>query len=359
MAYLAVDLQPILRNASYYRSLADAQGLLLTAVTKFCSSDPAIVRALHEGGIRSIADSNMSDFSEAAEALRGLKPGLMKKNLIKTRLSDIKAIPSLPPASRPDRVFVSDPELLAALRDVAAEDRPEIVLIVEIGDLKEGLYPEELARTAREFADLPISGVSANFACLSGRMPDMESLMILQALAKDLMAINGLERPFASVGGTVVHDFLEKGLLAGLAAEIRIGEGIFFGRDSSGGRALPGLEDSAFTLRGEILEMKEKRVAAAEHSGHNALGKASPAAKAGLRRRAILDFGVLAAESSDLFALDPGVEIAGQTYDFTVADLTDSTRTYHAGGYVDFKVHYAGASRAFLNKHLARSIERG
>jgi predicted amino acid racemase len=292
----------------------------------------------------------------ASARLSPSAPRRIGTSLIKTRLSDIKALAELGPGDGPDRVFVSDPAILEAIRDLPEALRPEVVLIVELGDLKEGIYPDGIMAFVEEFIDLSIIGVSANFACLSGTMPDIGSIETLASLAEAIGKRKGLKRPLASAGGTVIFDFLERGELKGLITEVRIGEGLFFGRDSSGDRALPGLRDDAFTLSGEILEIREKMVSSRVSAGHAALGGPMSEPRTGSRVRAILDFGVLAAALSDLRALDPGVGLSGQTYDFTATDITESLVEYRTGGYVDFRVQYSGASRAFLNGYLAKTI---
>jgi predicted amino acid racemase len=354
MAFVSIDLHAIKHNADFFARAAERNECALTAVTKFCGSHPGIVQALSSWGIKSIADSNMVNLASARLSASAL-PGI-DKSLIKTRLSDIKAFSELGPEDRPDRVYVSDPAILEAIRALPQARRPEVVLIVELGDLKEGMYPDRIMAFIEDFIDLDIIGVSANFACLSGTMPEIGSIKTLASLAEAIRKRKGLERPFASAGGTVIYDFLERGELAGLVTEVRIGEGLFFGRDSSGDRALPGLRDDAFTLSGEILEIREKMVTPRVSTGHSALGGTMPEARTGLRTRAILDFGALAAALPDLRALDPGAGLAGQTYDFTATDITESLVEYRTGGFMDFRVQYSGASRAFLNGYLAKTI---
>ncbi|ULQ59725.1 alanine racemase [Brucepastera parasyntrophica] len=347
MAYIEIDPDPILYNIRKFRDLAGQSGLSLTAVTKFCTSDPEILQILEKEGITSVADSNMPNFLALPPELAGK----FSKSLIKTRLSDIRALPDIPEYLWPDRLFVSDEKLLAAAALLPSGRKPGIMLIVEVGDLKEGFYPDQLPDIIARFKTLPIEGVSANFACLSGKMPDAKSLEILKQCAA---LIPG--NPDISVGGTVVYQLLAEGRLSAPVSEIRIGEGIFFGHDSSSGGYLPGFRTGAFTLYGEIIEIREKEITGPDGGGHTALGGLRQPRKTGKRLCAVLDFGVLAASSGDIVPVDPAVEIAGQTFDFTVADITDSQRKYAAGEYVGFTADYAAASQALLNTYITRII---
>lgn len=348
MSKIVADIPKIQKNARSFCNLAEAAGASLTAVTKFCTSDPEIAGALASCGIASIADSNMRNFAAV--------PAGIRTSLIKTRMSDIFALSSMHASARPDRIFVSDRKLLQALRKTDPDDRPDIVLIAELGDLKDGMYPDEIRRAVGDFPELPIIGVSANFACLSGVMPSAASAAELWELALDVQSVRGLSKPFASVGGTVVWKLLSEGGFNGLATEIRIGEGIFFGYDSSGGSAIPGFERDCFSFAGEIIETAEKKIERNGVQGYTALGAHCAQRSSGLRSCAVLDFGVLAASESDLEPIDPGVQFAGQTFDFSVADITDSAASYAAGGFVSFRIGYSGSSRAYINPYVSREV---
>ncbi|MDR1257063.1 MAG: hypothetical protein LBJ86_04895, partial [Spirochaetaceae bacterium] len=135
-----------------------------------------------------------------------------------------------------------------------------------------------------------------------------------------------------------------------------MGEGIFLGYDSSSGRPLKGFNRDAFTLYGEIIEIREKTILPVEGAGHTAFGGDAAKRKTGLRRCAVLDFGLLGASMYDLEPLDRAVETAGQTYDFTIADITESRENYKTGGLIPFRAMYAASARAFLNPYIKRVL---
>lgn len=349
MAIIVADLFQIEQNIRWFIVQATESGASVSAVTKFCTSEPDIVASLYSCGIQSIADSNMKNFSQSF-------PSELRKDLIKTRMSDIRSLPFLPQEHTPDRVFVSDRELLHAIREISPECRPEIVLIAELGDFKEGMYPDDIRTCLREFRDLPIIGVSANFACLSGFLPDIMSIKLLHSLAIEIVEFKQLPTAFVSIGGTVVWQLLLSGALKGLVSELRIGEGIFFGYDSSGNTTIPGLSSSCFTLKGEIVEISIKEITAGKNSGHTALGTEVASRPTGKRTCAVLDFGILAGGEANLKPHDPGLIVVGQTFDFTVADITNSRLKYKSGDFIPFGVQYTGASQAYINPYIERSV---
>lgn len=359
MAYIVLHKKKLLEN--YRAVLSMLRGKIpLNVVTKFCLSNPDIIRVLSAGneGRLVVSDSNMENFSR-------LEPALARqlvKCVIKTRLSDIQKIPRLPDYARPDRLYVSDDRMFAALAELPADMCPQIVLIAETGDMKDGIALRQLPLLAEKWGQLDIIGVSANFACLSGILPDEAAVRELAAAAGAVRAVRNLDRPFLSVGGTVACPLAASGVLDGLVQEIRMGEGIFFGYDSSGGRALPGLHRDVIELAGEILELAEKdfSIQQGRCTGFTATGgeagSRQQAPRAGRRLRAVLDFGILAARTENLVPLDRDVLFAGQTFDFTVVDVTGSAASYEAGAFMRFVTDYSSASFCMMNRYICCTV---
>jgi predicted amino acid racemase len=351
VSYIEINGNIIIKNLKKVLDTCQKQSVSLTVVTKFSTSYPGLVKLLCENSVDSIADTNAVNFAHPDL----VPPPRCKRSLIKTTLKYILAIPGLAPARRVDRIFVSDETLLAAVEALPWDMRPETVLVAESGDLRDGFYMSDIPAIAAHYGNARVTGVAANFACLSGRMPDVAIVRELADCAAALPACrNGL--PTVSVGGTVVYKLLESGGLGGAVTELRMGEGIFFGYDSSSALPLEGFDHDAFTLYGEIVEIREKMIAPVKNAGHTAFGGEAAPRKSGRRRCAVLDFGLLGASMYDLKPLDGGVETAGQTYDFTIVDITESRESYRTGGFIPFRAMYAAGARAFLNPYIERVL---
>jgi predicted amino acid racemase len=352
--YIEINSNSILENLERVREVCRKQSVALTVVTKFFTSDTALVRLLYENGVDSIADTNIENFAQ-----KGLPP--LKKTLIKTSLSGIRSLSGLAPASRPQRLFISDEALLEAAGDFVeeAEDGAvETVLVAEAGDLRDGFYMEDIPAVAARYGKARIAGVAANFGCLSGKMPDVPVIRRLFESAAAIPPVGASTvPPIVSIGGTVAYNLLASGALSGMVTELRMGEGIFFGWDSSSSAPLEGFKRDAFTLYGEIVEIREKTVEPVEGAGYTAFGGEAAPRKRGRRLCAVLDFGLLGGSMYDLEPLDRNVEAAGQTYDFTVLDITESAEGYKTGGFVPFRAMYAASARAFLNPYIKRVLK--
>lgn len=349
MAYIEINGNIIIENLKRVLDVCKQQSVSLTVVTKVIASYPELVSLLCENGVDSIADANAANFAQ---------PDLLpreqcKRSLIKTTRKYIQSIPGLTPAHRVDRLFISDERLLSAVEKLPRRLRPDTILVAETGDLRDGFDIRNIPIIGSFRSKARVSGLSANFACLSGRMPDDAIVRKIAASATSLSHYLGIPVT-VSLGGTVVYKMLESGALSGVATELRMGEGIFFGYDTSSGLPLEGFKQDAFTLYGEIVEIHKKTIEPVENAGHTAFGGAAYPRKTGWRYCAVIDFGLLGASMSDLTPLDPAVEFAGQTYDFTVLDITDSRERYETGGFIPFRAMYAASARAFLNPYIER-----
>src|SRR3546814_3228607 len=74
----------------------------------------------------------------------------------------------------------TEPIILAALSDAADDQKVihEVVLMVELGDLREGLASTDVLEVAQLVVQLPgltLAGIGTNLACQSGVVPDQRS----------------------------------------------------------------------------------------------------------------------------------------------------------------------------------------
>lgn len=354
MAELYVKKDSIKANYEKMYELCNENGTSLNVVSKFCLSNPEIIKHLYNSSknpCKTISDSNMVNFSYLQEELSCN----ITKCLIKTKISDIQKIPALPKNARPTRLFVSDKNLLLEIAKLPEDLDIEVVLIAETGDMKDGFVIEDILQICNEFKNINIIGISVNFSCLSGILPDLQTVKELAEVAKKVQQIRNLNKPFLSVGGTVVHELLEKNELKGLVQEVRCGEGIFFGFDSSGNKELKNFCKQTIILRGEIIEVSQKDFSLrnGKTSGFTATGsKVENKIEQGKRLRAVLDFGILGASQNDLVPVDKEIYFAGQTFDFTVVDITDSKNKYIAGNRIDFITNYGAASFCMMNRFI-------
>lgn len=347
MAILKIKMDNIVSNFIKIKEICDKLKIELVTVTKVCLSNKRIVDILMEKGANFVADSYV-------ENLCGLPTGL-KKMLFTPPLSAIKLEKDCC-----DLFYLSDLEAIEAIGENRHISKKNILLPLELGDMREGLLEEELIpflRKALKIKGVNIAGIGANLGCLIGKLPDQKVMEKLERLIADVKRELGFEFETVSMGGTLLFDMMVNSELYSGINQLRIGEAIFFGHNMSYNKDIPNLSQDTFIFSGEILEINEKNTDHVDNSGYNALGLKTPVVARGMRRLAVLDFGKLAAPLYGLTPLDSNITPFGCSHNHTVIDITEAKGSYKSGDYVDFRANYNSAAYAmiapFVKKHLA------
>ncbi len=346
MLRLSVNLNKITENFDRIRALCDERGIELATVAKLCLTNLDIVKPIIDAGAHLIAESNLVNLANL--------PYNVRRMLLRTSLDDIAL-----GLDHCDYVFLSEIPLLSALRETRRGREVGVYVNVEAGDLREGVLPEDLAgflSAARRIRRGPrIVGFAANYGCLRGFVPSAEDIRRFREACDAAASAAGLAEYTVSVGGTTVYELLEAGELDSVD-QIRIGEALYFGYNMSLGKRICGLHDDALVLTGEVIEVKEKLVDGEAGQGFNAFGHKTGPLGRGVRRRAVLNFGELAAPSRSLAPLLPGAFFSGATHDYSVLDITDCDRSVRVGDHLDFRTNYNSAAQAILSPYVEKTM---
>lgn len=354
MAELIADLKKLAHNIRYVRNLCDQSHLELLGVVKACHTFSPVIRAFQENGIRPLGISRIS-------VLREILPSLDHRPVL-------ISLPTPREAGIVPRHFhASFNSELAVIRELArAADQSGhdhgVILMVDIGDLREGVMPESVRGTVREILEirsrhLRFSGLGANLACCSGILPDDKNLSLLQELVPDIEKTLGQEVETVSVGGSVMLDWMTDHPLPSRITQIRMGEAILLGNIPAVNQKHPELYDDALIFRSEILEVREKPSMPSGRQGMNALGRTPPLSQnIGTRKRAILNFGAVDTEPGGITPCLEGIRIVTANSEYTVADVTDCAVRMRVGDPLDFTVNYSAMIQSFLSPYVRVSV---
>jgi predicted amino acid racemase len=234
-----------------------------------------------------------------------------------------------------------------------------VVLMVELGDLREGVLPDDLVGLARHARDLPglvLRGIGTNLACRSGVVPDADNMARLSALAADVEDELGVHLSTVSGGNSANLRWALGGGDLGRVDDLRLGEAILLGVDPLDRQPIAGLHQDAFSLVAEVIESKRKptvawgqraQTAFAEHPAERAPGTVAQS--------------ILAVGRQDVDPLDleppPGATIAASSSDHLVVEteelLAPGTELAFRPGYAALLraatspfVHVVGAGRS-------------
>lgn len=355
MNQVTVDLNALYSNLRTINTWIKRAGASWTVVSKVLCGNLEVLRALHTLGVRSLGDSRMMNLRAAREVV---PDGEMWYLRLPT-LSDVESVVSLSDVS-----LNSEIEVINKLDEEARRQGKVhgIIIMIELGDLREGILPGSLIKFYDQVFDLPnieVLGIGANLGCLSGVVPDVDQLMQL-VLYRELLELKfNHKMPLVSAGSSAVLSLLLSDTLPKSINHFRIGESLFLGTDLVNGGVLQGLRDDVVLVEAEIAEIKRKSLVPSGET-MDIMPFTSPnddAATPGQRGyRALVTIGQLDTDVSGLTPLNPNFQIAGASSDITVINLGDDTHGLHVGDTLRFRVSYGALLRLMCDKYVEKVV---
>ncbi|MDH3982278.1 MAG: alanine/ornithine racemase family PLP-dependent enzyme, partial [Kiritimatiellaceae bacterium] len=230
----------------------------------------------------------------------------------------------------------------------------EIVLMVELGDLREGILPKDLNHTVREILRLPnieIKGIGTNLACRSGVVPDVVNMGELSALANSIESTFRFPLEIVSGGNSANLDWALSGADTGRVNNLRLGESILLGCDPLHRQPINGLHTDAITLVAEVIESKVKPSQPRGTLAQNAFGIPATPKTTGPIQQSILAIG---RQDIDPSGLEPprDIEILEASSDHLVVK---SGRISHpVGTEIPFQLNYSALLRAMTSPFVSK-----
>ncbi len=300
----------VVANFERLQERARANGVELTVVLKGVAGDLRIARSLIEAGAREIGDSRSENLSRLQQHFPATRRVLLRLPSL-GRLNEIAAVANLS--------LNAEVKTLAALN--ALVEQHEVMLMVDLGDLREGVDAAGLFRLAhycRRLPKLHVTAIGTNFSCFAGALPTVAKLERLAGLATELRTRYRLPVTWVSGGNSSSLPLLYQGQLPAGINHLRVGEGILLGHETMRGTLLPDLNGDAFQVEAEIIQMQRKPAHSDGEIGLDAFGRQPNLAIVEPGWRALLNIGHQDTPLSGLTPLEPGLTILGGSSDYTV-----------------------------------------
>jgi len=349
---LVFRLNHIEENARNVVLICQSAGINVFGVTKVTCGYPPVAWAMVRGGVAGIADSRLPNLVNLKRAglnvpLMFLRPPSPLEAKLTVETADISINTSL--------------ETMKILSRAALTlgRRHKVLLAVECGDLREGILPEklpELAVEVEKLKGLELLGVSANFACLSGVLPTKENTSLFVQAGKEVEQSIGRTLEVYSGGATVSLGLLEKGEMPRGINQLRIGEAIVCGTDTSGDRLVPGTRQDTCILRATVLEVETKQAEDTAPLGRNAFGEVTSLLETEPRKRAVLSLGRIDVDLGKISPLDKGIKIVGASSDHLVLDVTEREVPTVVGETISFALSYQAILRASVSPYVEKKF---
>jgi len=351
---LEIKLNQLQHNAKKLIENLALQGISITGVSKATMAMPEIVNIWIDAGIHSIGESRIENIESINKV----------NNRVRTLLTRI------PMLSQVDQVVSqasiscnSELSVLTALAAAAEKQnlRHGVLLMVELGDLREGILPKNLNEVVKQVMNLPnleLIGIGANLGCQNGVAPDQKNMNELSLIMNNVEADFKIKLEWCSGGNSANLPWLTAGGEPDRLNHLRIGEALLLGREPLTRTIIKGLYTDAITLVVEVIETKLKPTTPwgiqYQTSFSDAPSKQNQ--KSNDDRNEIFDSRILLAIGEQ--DIDPsglkadGIEIKGASSDYLV--VSSSQNTLKVGCEQRFSLNYSALLRAMTSPYIKK-----
>ncbi len=342
-------------NYDFLNKLFKQNNIEWGIVTKLLCGNRTYLREVIDLGIEQVCDSRVSNLK-----------------VIKSIAPDIETIYIKPPAKRALRSVVKYADIslntelytINLLNEEAGRQEKvhKVIIMIEMGDLREGVLGDKLIEFYGDIFNLPnieVVGIGTNLNCLYGIMPSQDKLIQL-GLYKQLLEIKFNKKiRYVSGGSSVTIPLIVKNILPASVDHFRVGETLFFGKDIFTEKLVKGMKNGIFKLHAEIIELTEKPIVPTGEIGSNVAGEKLEFDDKDLGKktyRAILDIGLLDINIDNIELIDKKIIISGASSDMIVVDLGTKKPKYKTGDLIEFKLNYMGALHIMNSNYIDKKV---
>ena len=344
---LEIDLVKIHHNAQVLVNLLGRRGISVSAVTKAVMGLPSVARELLAAGVSGLADSRLENIQTMRHAKITAPITLIRSPMISQSVQVVE---------NTDVSLNSELDVISELSKAAqALGRTHgVLLMVELGDLREGIMPTDLENVVRRtlsFPNIVLKGIGTNLACRCGVVPDTANMSELSALANAIDATFGPVITIVSGGNSSNLEWVLGGADTGRINNLRLGEAILLGCEPLYRQPIEGLYTDAITLIAEVIESKIKPTQPWGEIAETAFGKATPPSGCGSISQSIFALGHMDTDPEGLIP-PPGMKILGSSSDHLIVD--SGRDRLPIGTEIPFQLNYSALVRAMSSPFVAK-----
>lgn len=345
---IEIDLGAIEHNTRVLASRLQRRGMGVTGVTKATLGSPDVAKAMLRGGATRLGDSRIENLEALREA--GIRePLVLLRSPAPEWADNVVGTANIS--------FVSDLDVVTALSVAAGKVAAThgIVLMVELGDLREGMMVADVldaARTISRTRHLVLAGVGANLACRAGVIPGDDQMQQLGGVASAVKSMFGVAVPLISGGNSANLGWALGRGRVGAINDLRLGESILLGLDPLTRTPITGLRTDAFTLVAPVIESLTKPAAPWGARAQSAFGAVPATTGSGSIVQTIVALG---RQDTDPDGLTPpvGVHVLASSSDHLVLE---TPARLASGTEVRFGVDYSALMRAMTSPFVAERL---
>ncbi|SHO63406.1 alanine racemase [Algoriphagus zhangzhouensis] len=355
MAHLTLNKTKLKDNFEFLKKTFNDSSVAWGVVSKLLCGNRLFLQELINLGVDEIHDSRISNLAMVKKLNQEvqtvyIKP-VSKKNVGKMiEFADVSLNSELETIH-----WISEEAVLQ-------NKKHKIIIMVETGDLREGVMGEHLLDFYSDVFKLPnieIIGLGTNLNCLNGVMPSTDKLIQL-SLYKQIIELKFNKKiPWVSAGTSVTIPLMLTHQLPKGINHFRVGETLFFGVDLFEEKVIEGMHGDVFELHTEIIEMQEKPLLPVGNLAANPQGEVAEIDESLYGQtsyRAIVDVGLLDVDPKYLAPTDETIEVLGASSDMLIMNLGKNPNEYKVGDVLTFDLKYMGALSLLNSNYIDKTV---
>jgi len=347
---LKINVEGINKNIKIIKELCQQNDIKLSVVVKVLSGYEEVVNKLNFDYIDSLSDSRISNLKKYQD----LK---IEKWLI--RIPSFDEIEDVIKYS--DVSFNSSLETIILLNEEAKRQNKihKVILMYELGDLREGVDQDKLMGIIKEIkalSNIKIYGLGANLTCYGGVEPTMENTDELYMVAKELEKKNNISFDIITGANSSSYKLLSNGTLKDKMNYVRFGESVFLGLIPGYYEKIEELNQNNFIVEAQIVELEKKDSVPRGKVLKNSFGEVPSFVDNGVRLKALINIGKQDT-GLNLKPLDKGISILDGSSDYLILDLTNSQKQYKLGDIVSFVPDYESLLKLMTSPYVKKELQ--
>lgn len=356
MAFLKLYRKNLEHNYQFLKKLFEENNLHWGVVTKLLCGNELYLREIINLGVREVHDSRISNLQKVKE----INPEVQTVYIKPPAKLNVANIIRYADVSMNTEYYT-----LKLLSDEAVkqEKTHKVIIMIETGDLREGVMGEHLVEFYAQVFELPnieIIGIGTNLNCLHGVMPSQDKL-IQMSLYKQIIELKfNRTIPWISGGTSVTIPLVLNRQIPKGVNHFRIGETLFWGINLFENNTIPGMKSDVFELFTEIIEITEKPMLPTGELAANPQGdvlELDTSLYGQTSYRAILDVGLLDLDPKYITSVAGDYEVVGASSDMLVLDLGKNEAKHKVGDIIRLKLKYMGVLQLLNSDYVEKKIE--
>jgi len=316
-------------------------------VSKVFSGDKTIVNSLQDCGFTSIADSRIDN-------LKNFQALDIPKVLLRLpMLSEVRRV-----VKYSDISLNSELLTIIELNNEALKQNKvhSVILMFDLGDLREGIFYKDdylsVIEIILKLAGIKLIGIGTNLTCYGGVIPSKENLDELVNIKEDIEDHFSITLDIISGGNSSIIHLFNQNIIPKEINNLRIGEAVILGRETAYGKKIEGMNTDVFTLKAELIEVKEKPSYPIGEIGMDSFGMIPVIEDKGQMTRGILAVGKQDVKLDNIYSIDENIEIIGGSSDHLIVDITKAN--YKLGDIISFNINYPGLLQLMTSSYVKK-----